>query len=197
MPVMLPVRVQAHHALALLSVPASPWLIAGVHAAFSGFSDLTGGALVRLLRDEERAYRGGASTSSYHLCPALTAGDLAPARGLIAVSTWPLEHRVIGPLSRRVCLLTALVRLAGHAARLPGASPAVTGLLRGLAAEVPGGLEEFDPMRPWLVAGPARAALAGCAAADAEHRAEAAARALAALNEAELLYGRVPADEYR
>jgi hypothetical protein len=73
----------------------------------------------------------------------------------------------------------------------------VTALLRGLAAEIPGGLEEFDVMRPASVADAALAALAGCAEADEEHRAEAARRARERLSEEEQLYGRTPRDLVR
>src|SRR5687768_7624469 len=101
MPVLLPARLQALHALAWLAIPAPPRLVAQAHAAFFPASDLTTGTLARLLRDDERAYRVGAPPAPYHLCPALTAARLAPAHGLVTLSAWPLERRIVGPLSRR------------------------------------------------------------------------------------------------
>jgi hypothetical protein len=188
---LLPVREQVRDALTLLSVPAAPTMIVEVHAVFGGASDLTTGRTTRLLRDEERDYRAGSRSRPYRVCCALTADQLAPARRLLALSTWPLERRVLGPRSRRVDFLTAAARLAEHAALIPGASRAVTGLLRAFAAGIPGALETFDAMRPWRVADSARAELSGCAAADAADRAESADRVRGRLSEAEQLFGAV------
>jgi hypothetical protein len=187
MPVLLPARLQALHVLAWLAVPVPPRLVVQVHAAFFPASDLTTGALARLLRDDERSYRAGAPPVPYHLCPALTAARLAPAYGLVALSAWPLERRVVGPLSRRADTLAVTARVADEAARRAGASALVTSLLRDLAVELPG--SPFDVMRPELAADAARAALAGCAGADARARAAAAARARAELTPAERLFG--------
>ena len=91
---LLPLREQVHQALTLLSVPAAPKLIAEVHERV-----LRGGAtggrrkLTHLRRDEERSFRIARHSRPYYLCSALTAEHLAPARGLLAVSTWPLERR--------------------------------------------------------------------------------------------------------
>jgi hypothetical protein len=187
MPVLLPARVQALHVLAWLAVPAPPRLVVLAHAAFFPASDLTTGGLARLLREDERSYHVGAPPAPYHLCPALTAARLAPAHGLVALSAWPLERRIVGPLSRRADTLAVTVRVADEAARRPGASALVTALLRDLAADLPGA--PFDVMRPERVAEQARAALAGCAAADAQARSAAAARAREDLTEAERLFG--------
>lgn len=192
-----PVRLQVHHALQLLSVPAAPGLIVAVRAAFAeaiqGATDLTAGDIAQLLRADEHGYRTAADDQPYRLCPALTAEHLAPARDLLALSAWPLERRIVGPRSRRVDMLTAVVRLADQARRMPGASRMVTGLLRGFADHIPGAPEGFDPMRPWTVGEAARAELAESssaeAAADAADRAAAADRARARLTEVELLYG--------
>jgi len=186
MPVLPPARLQALHALAWLAVPAPPRLIVAVHAAFFPASDLSGGALARLLREDERAYARG-EPSPYHLCPALTAAHLAPAHGLVALSAWPLERRIVGPLSRRADMLAATARVTEEAAGLSGASPLVTALLRELAADLPGG--PFDALRPESVARAARAALAGCAEADGATRAAAAERARAELTDLERLFG--------
>jgi hypothetical protein len=187
MPVLLPARLQAMHVLTWLAVPAPPRLVIQVHAAFFPVSDLTSGVLARLLRDDERSYRAGAPPTSYHLCPALTAARLAAAHGLVALSAWPLERRIVGPLSRRADTLAVTARVADEAARRAGASALVASLLRDLAADLPGA--PFDVMRPERVAEEARSALAGCAEADARVRAAAAARARTELTAAECLFG--------
>jgi hypothetical protein len=188
MPVLLPARLQATHVLTWLAVPSPPRLVIQVHAALFPVSDLTTGVLARLLRDDERSYRAGRPPAAYHLCPALTAARLAPAHGLVALSAWPLERRIVGPLSRRADTLAVTARVADEAARRAGASRLVSSLLRELAADLPGA--PFDVMRPERVAEEARAALAGCAEADARARATAAARARTELTAAERLFGR-------
>jgi hypothetical protein len=135
---LLPVREQVHDALTLLTVPAAPKLIADVHEAFFGTGGLAAGRLTHLRRDERRSYETARRARPYYLCSALTAEYLTPARGLFAVSTWPLERRIVGPLSPRVHFLTAAVRIAERAARLPRVSAAVTRLLWRFATNIPG-----------------------------------------------------------
>lgn len=114
---LLPAREQVHQVLTLLAVPAAPKLISTVHEAF-----FTGGLapsrLTSLRRDEERSYRGAPGARPYYLCPALTSDLLSPARGLLTVSTWPLEQRIVGPLSARVHFLTSALNIADAAERL-------------------------------------------------------------------------------
>lgn len=71
----------------------------------------------------------------YYLCSALTADRLVPARGLLAVSTWPLSRRVIGPLSPRVDFLLAARRLAEQLDRTSDASLPALRLLWQFAAK--------------------------------------------------------------
>ena len=108
---LLPAREQVHQALTLLGAPAAPKLIAAVHAAFFA-GQLAPSRLASLRRDEERSYRAAPGARPYYLCPALTSDLLSPARALLCVSTWPLEQRIIGPLSPRVDFLTAAIRIA-------------------------------------------------------------------------------------
>lgn len=136
----LPAREQVHQALGLLGVPAAPKLIRAVHSAFFGTPIVPAG-LVTLRRDEERSYRSAPAARPYYLCPALTAGPLSPARALVCISTWPLEQRIIGPLSPRADFLTAAVRVAGAVAALgeTGADrPEAGTLLRQFAVNIPG-----------------------------------------------------------
>ncbi|MEE6259345.1 hypothetical protein [Plantactinospora sonchi] len=137
---LLPVREQVHHALTLLCVPAASKLIADVHEAFLDGEGqaLAPARLTHLRRDEKRSYETARHSRPYYLCSALTADHLTPARGLFAVSTWPLERRIVGPLSPRVDFLTAAVRIAERAARLPQPNAQVTRLLWRFATNIPG-----------------------------------------------------------
>ncbi|MET7639854.1 hypothetical protein [Streptomyces sp. NPDC005438] len=107
----LPAREQVHQVLTLLTVPAAPKLISQVHEAFFS-GPLNTGRLAAVRRDEERSFRSSPYARTYYICSALTSDLLAPVRALLALSTWPLEQRVVGPLSHRVHFLTAAIRLA-------------------------------------------------------------------------------------
>ncbi|GII82502.1 hypothetical protein Ssi03_04920 [Sphaerisporangium siamense] len=190
---LVPVREQVHQALALLGVPASAKMIVAVHGALRAGS-LRGTQLASLRRDEERSFRSSPFSRPYYLCAALT-DRLSASRGLLTVSTWPLERRAIGPLSPRVDFLTTAIRVAEHVGRLEEAGepplPAAGRLLARLAHNVPGvppaGPGTFPD--PALVVKAARAELGFHAEADAAARAEIAARARARLADAERLFG--------
>src|ERR1700722_8092973 len=92
---LLPLREQVYEALSLLQVPAAPKLIATVHEAFFG-STFPTTRVTSLKRDEERSFRTAPFARPYYICAALSADYLSQSRGLLAVSTWPLELRVIG-----------------------------------------------------------------------------------------------------
>ncbi|MGW4942483.1 hypothetical protein ACWEOZ_12970 [Actinoplanes sp. NPDC004185] len=146
-------REQARRALLLIGAPASSRLVVDVHGAlFDG--DLTVTALVALLRDEERARP--ADPSAYRICPALQP-DLTAARGLLTLSTWPVEGRVAAP---RADLFAAIVRIAEFIAMREVAGAAAAALLRRLADEVPGGPEAYAVQHPAALADAARTALA-------------------------------------
>jgi len=185
---LLPLREQVHQALTLLAAPAAPRLVIAVHQAFS-VGDMVSARLTSLRRDEERSFRSAPHARPYYLCSALTADLLAPARGLLAVSTWPMARRIIGPLSPRVDFLTAAIRLAEHVQRLTEPTPAATRLLWRFAANIPGAAADADTMAATAVAAAARAELDIHAEADAAHRAAAARRAIERLDEAEQLFG--------
>ncbi|RKN29938.1 hypothetical protein [Micromonospora musae] len=185
------VREQVHHALTLLSAPAAPKLIAEVHNAFFG-SAATGFAaskLTHLRRDEERSFRTARHSRPYYLCSALTAEHLAPARGLLAVSTWPLERRIIGPLSLRVDFLTAAINVAEQVSRLPEQTLTVARLLRRFATSIPGAVDGHEAADPAIVIKAAQAELEVHADADRAQRAAAAKRAHRQMDEAEQLFG--------
>lgn len=185
---LLPIREQVHHALTLLSVPAAPKLIVAVHDAFFP-GEILGARLTSLRRDEERSFRAAPYARPYYLCAALTADLLSPARGLLAVSTWPMQRRIVGPLSPRCDFLTAAIRVAEHIERLPGAGAAARRLLWRFAASIPGAADGFDAMKPGEVAQAARAELRVHSDADRTHREKAAVRTRKQLDDVEQLFG--------
>ncbi|MEU5786788.1 hypothetical protein ABZ754_03535 [Micromonospora purpureochromogenes] len=188
---LVPVREQVHHALTLLSVPAAPKLIAEVHAAFYGASatGIAPGKLTHLRRDEERSFRTARHSRPYYLCSALTAEHLAPARGLLAISTWPLERRIIGPLSLRVDFLTAAIKVAERAVRMLEEDSGVTRLLWRFATTIPGAAQPHGAVDAATVIKAAQAELDVHVTADQSQRESAADRARRQMDEAEQLFG--------
>jgi hypothetical protein len=185
---LLPLREQVHEALSLLTAPAAPRLVATVHEAFfaSAFPTIR---LTSLKRDEERSFRTAPFARPYYICAALTADLLAPARGLLAISTWPLEIRVIGSLSPRVDFLTGAIRVAEAIERLPAPVPAARRLLWRFAASIPGAAANPAQMDPGTVKQAAAAELGVHRAADRETREAAAERAREQLDDAQQLFG--------
>lgn len=185
---LVPAREQVHEVLTLLGVPSAPRLIVAVHSAFYP-GTLDGTRLTSLRRDEERSFRTAPYARPYYLCAALTADLLAPARGLLAVSTWPVERRIIGPLSPRVDYLTAAIRVAERYREIPDANVEARRLLWRLMANIPHAAVSFRTMSADDVVAAAKAELAVHQAADSEIRSAASARAIAQLTDVEQLYG--------
>lgn len=185
---LLPLREQVHEALSLLTVPAAPRLITTVHEAFFA-NAFPSSRLTSLKRDEERSFRTAPFARPYYICAALTADRLAPARGLLAVSTWPMERRVIGSLSPRVDFLTAAIQVADANDRLPAPVPAARRLLWRFAASIPGAAGNATQMDPRMVTQAAYAELAVHQAADTAARTAAAQRARDQLDDAAQLFG--------
>ncbi|HEY5018630.1 MAG TPA: hypothetical protein VII59_17820 [Streptosporangiaceae bacterium] len=184
---LLPLREQVYEALSLLQVPAAPKLIATVHEAFFGATFPTT-RVTSLKRDEERSFRTAPFARPYYICAALSADYLAPSRGLLAVSTWPLELRMIGSLSPRADFLTAAIRVAEAIERIPEPPAAARRLLQRFAASVSGAISPGGGADPAAVSEAARAELTVHRDADAEARAAAAERARG-LHHAERLFG--------
>lgn len=134
---LLPLREQVHHTLTLLTVPAAPRLIVAVHEAFFS-GEMISARLTSLRRDEQRSYETAPHARPYYLCAALTADLLAPARGLLAVSTWDMAGRMVGPLSPRVHYLRSAIQVAEYVDRLDDVRPAAARLLWRFAANIPG-----------------------------------------------------------
>jgi len=186
--VLLPVREQVHQALTLLGAPAAPRMIAAVHEAFYA-GRLVSSRLTSLRRDEERSFRAAPYARPYYLCAALTADLLSPARGLLAVSTWPMDRRIIGPLSPRVDYLTAAIAVAEQLERITDPDPNARRLLWRFAANIPRAASSMRSMTPDVVANAARAELAVHMDADSAHRTAAASRARSQLDDAAQLFG--------
>jgi hypothetical protein len=185
---LLPLREQVHEALALLTVPAAPRLIATVHEAFFA-STFPSAKLTSLKRDEERSFRVAPNSRPYYICAALAADFLAPSRGLLAISTWPMESRVIGSLSPRVDFLTAAIQVANKAERIPVPVPAARKLLWRFAASIPGAAGNADQMEPQRIIEAAEAERKIHEDEDAHTRQEAASRARAQLDDVQRLFG--------
>jgi hypothetical protein len=186
---LLPLREQVYEALSLLHVPAAPKLIATVHEAFFG-STFPTTKVTSLKRDEERSFRTSPFARPYYICAALSADYLSPSRGLLAVSTWPMERRVIGSLSPRVDFLTAAIRVADAIDRIPTPPLTARRLLQRFAASIPGASgESRDQVNPGVVRRAADAELSVHADADFRMRKEAADRARKQLADAEQLFG--------
>lgn len=178
----VPVREHVHRALTLLSVPAAPKLVLAVHTGFFS-GELVPARLTSLRRDEERSFRAAPYSRPYYICSALTTDLLAPARGLLAVSTWPLAKRMVGPLSPRVDLLTAAIRLAEHVAAQQHIEPSGQRVLWQISTSIPGISGAPDHLDPAAVIEAARGELAVHVDEDTRHRAAAAERAARQLDD--------------
>jgi hypothetical protein len=185
---LLPLREQVYEALSVIQVPAAPRLIATVHEALFAV-DFSTARVTSLRRDEERSFRAAPFSRPYYICAALTADFLSPSRGLLAVSTWSMEKRVIGSLSPRVDFLTAAIRVAGAVDRIPSPTPAARRLLWRFAVGIPGAADSSGSADPQTVRSAAEAELAVHADADIRTRCEAAERARRQLSEVEQLFG--------
>ncbi|MDV9169023.1 hypothetical protein R6V09_02565 [Streptomyces sp. W16] len=180
----VPIREQAHQALTILDAPAGPKLIAATHEAFL-FEKVVTTRLGSLRRDEERSFTAQPFARPYYICPALSHDRLTPVRGLLAVSTWPLEQRIIGPLGPRADFLVharsisrqiARMQAAGHEPTLPAWV-----LLRRFALNIPGAYEGYGSPDP------ARVTQAAEAEADVHAEADRATRQAAAAHARERL----------
>ncbi|MCT7351846.1 hypothetical protein N4P33_06615 [Streptomyces sp. 15-116A] len=192
----IPIREQVHQALTLLGAPASPKLISSTYEAF--FTEpLVATKLASLRRDEERSFTAQGYARPYYICAALTHDRLVPARGLLALSTWPVERRIIGPLSPRADFLNHAVGTAQQIQRLTTAGhpapDAAWRLLRRFALTIPGAYDdstsEPDPAR---VIAAAHAEAAVHQQEDDQQRRAAAQRARSQLTDLQQLFGAPP-----
>src|SRR5262249_4309795 len=148
-------------------------------------------AFAGLRRDEHRAWSKNAPRPTY-VVPALEGRFYQPIRGLLALSDWPLERRLIGPWSERADHLAATAQLARQLAWLSERDPEVAQRLApvvaGMARSIPGAVEgrEVDTARVDAAAEAEREALA---ARDEPWRREAASRAREQLSDEQQLWG--------
>ncbi|SCF01039.1 hypothetical protein GA0070562_5088 [Micromonospora tulbaghiae] len=188
---LLPVREQVHQVLTLLTVASAPKMIVAVHEAFFS-GDLVATQLTSLRRDERNSFETSPHARPYYLCNALTADRLTPVRALVAVSSWPLDRRMIGPLSARVDFLTAAIRIGEHLDRIGDPSPQARRLLWRFASNIPGAASPFEAAEPTSVISAARAELEVHDSEDRRHREAAGQRARKQLGEVEQLFGAQP-----
>ncbi len=185
----LPAREQVHQALTLLGAPAAPRLIVAVHDAFYPAGGLASAKLTSLRRDEERSFKTAPYARPYYICAALTSEHLAPARGLLAVSTWPMRTRIIGPLSPRVDYLTAAIRIAQRFQDLSPDNVDARRLLWRFAANIPRAATGMSTMDPGEIVKAAESELALHERPDSEIREAAAKRARDQLDDVGQLFG--------
>src|SRR4029079_12911980 len=96
--------------------------------------------------------------------------------GRPAVSTWPMERRVIGSLSPRVDFLTAAIRVADAIERIPTPPTTARQLLQRFAGNIPGAAPvpgmlasaALDQLKPDVVRQAAQAELAVHSDADTQ-----------------------------
>jgi hypothetical protein len=148
-------------------------------------------AFSALRRDERRAW-GSTSPRPTYIVPALEGRFFQPIRGLLALSDWPIERRLIGPWSERADHLAATAQLARQLAWLDerdrDVAQRLAPVVAAMARSIPGALDgrEVDTAR---VEAAAEAELAEVAARDEPWRREAGERARQQLSTTEQLWG--------
>jgi hypothetical protein len=137
-------------------------------------------------KGDERSYRRNPRNRVY-IVPALSAADLSPLAGTVALSNWPTERRVIGGYSQRADALRALVKaylVYGDVKDEPS-----TAIMRVVARELPS-IAQYAPDLD-AIGRAATKDLQDIEARDIEER-EAAAHRAAQLDPATQLFGRAP-----
>jgi hypothetical protein len=183
-----PLREQIIRTLALLTRPVSLGLISDVARARWG-EYLPPARMASLRRDELRSYKSPVGQRPVYVVPALSSDRFAPARGVLALSSWSLPDRILAPASPRVDLLVVLNRLVDEmpAAKVAGAGEALSRVIWRLARTVPDAVgQNFDLQQ---VAAAARAELAALEGDDRAERDDAAERARDQLDDVAQLFG--------
>jgi hypothetical protein len=178
-------------ALSEIGVPAKARLVADyAEARFGDRVDTRGFSALR--RDERRAWASSSPRPTY-IVPALEGRFFQPIRGLLALSDWPIERRLMGPWSERTDHLAATAQMARQLAWLSERDRAVAvglaSVVAGMARSVPGALDgpHVDTAR---VEAAVEAELAEFEELDKPWRSESAARARKQLSPEEQLWGR-------
>lgn len=193
-----PVREQVAAVLGLLTRPSSVSLIRDVAAGRYG-ENIQPSRLASLRRDEQRSWRAahrddGATRPlgrPVYVVPALTYDRFAPVRGMLALSSWPLDVRLIAPASPRVDILHVTIRLIDELDRAGDApwTPNLRRLVWRFARSVAGAMDSrggFDYTHVRIAAG---RELQQIAESDTAEREQAARRARAQLDEDSQLFG--------
>ncbi|MGI5507384.1 hypothetical protein [Lentzea sp. CA-135723] len=138
-------RDRVHQVLTLLTVPAAPRLIDQV---CQGVWGVELGAATSLIRDEKRSWQAAPDARAFYVTPTLHHGNLRPVRGLLTLSTWPLEQRITGPVSPLLHRLIVAARVAEALGRLDVAPTGQAELLTRLATDIPGALHLGHTSQP-------------------------------------------------
>jgi hypothetical protein len=177
-------------ALAEIGVPARARLVADYCEARFG-ERIDTRAFSALRRDERRAWSSSSSRPTY-IVPALEGRFFQPIRGLLALSDWPIERRLIGPWSERADHLAATIQLAKQLAWVSERDLAVAkrlaSILAGMCRSIPGALEGNE-VEPGRVEAAAADELREVTEHDGPWRAEASTRARLQLSAEEQLWG--------
>lgn len=177
-------------ALGEIGVPARARLVADYCEARFG-ERIDTRAFSALRRDERRAWTSSSSRPTY-VVPALEGRFFQPIRGLLALSDWPIERRLISPWSERADHLAATIQLAKQLGWISGRdvdlARRLTSIVAGMSRSIPGALHdrEVDPGR---VEEAAEDELREVAEHDGPWRREAATRARQQLSSEEQLWG--------
>ena len=178
-----------------LGVPSAPKALSD-YAGIRFDSFLNYRALASLRRDEQRAWASPRSHRPVYIVPALEGRRFLAVRGKLALSSWPIARRLIGPWSERVDHLRGTVNLTSQhewlAAHDPQRATRLSALLARYATTIPGargddvGTPDVERIRR-----AAEAELAQLEPEDEEWRTEAAVRA-ERLRDVEQLFGARP-----
>ena len=171
-------------ALAEIGVPCRALVLADYAEARFG-QRVESRAFAALRRDERRAWVKSSARPTY-IVPALEGRFFQPVRGLLTLSDWPLERRLMGPWSERADHLVATAQLARQLAWLSERDAAVAerlaSVVAGMAHSIPGALDGQD-VDTAKVESAAEAELEPLTVRDEPWRKEAAARARTQLAE--------------
>jgi hypothetical protein len=194
-----PVREQVASVLSLLSRPASVSLIRDVATARFG-EPIQPSRLASLRRDEQRSWHAahredGSGMRSLarpvYIVPALTFDRYAPVRGMLALSSWALEARLIAPASPRVDILRVTIRLIDELEQAGDApwAPNLRRLVWRFARSVAGAIDAWDGSNYDHIREAAERELRQIVDDDTAERAEAARRARDQLESESQLFG--------
>lgn len=192
----VPLRDQVIRTLRLGGRPMSTRLLADLaRARFDAVVPTP--KLSSLRRDEANSWTaahsgaGRTAVRDVYVLPALAYDRFAPLRGALALSSWPLEDRIVAPASPRVDMLRVTLSLADELAGAPDGAPwtvPLSRLLWRLARTVPGlgdrNTDDLPAVRDAVLA-----ELAELDGPDRHERRTAGNRAKAVLDEYTLLFG--------